>query len=43
MNNNIPMKGLQHTKNIYDSAMDRRLDNKDVTEIYTIVERASHS
>lgn len=41
--NKIPMKGLEHTKSLYDSALDRKLASHDVTELYTIVERASHS
>lgn len=41
--NKIPMKGLEHTKSLYDSALDRKLSSHDVTELYTIVERASHS
>jgi|GEM_PF-6844971 len=43
INKKIPMKGLTHTKSIYDSALDRKLANHDITEVYTIVERASHS
>ena len=38
-----PLKGLEHTKGLYDSAMDRKIGNHDVTEVYTIVERHSHS
>ena len=39
----MPLKGLEHTKNLYDSALDRKLGNHDITEIYTIVERGSRS
>ncbi|MEX1376924.1 MAG: NAD(P)-binding domain-containing protein [Eubacteriales bacterium] len=39
----MPLKGLEHTKALYDSAMDRKIGNHDITEIYTIVERHSHS
>lgn len=41
--NKVPMKGLEHTKSLYDSALDRKIASHDVTELYTIVERASHS
>ncbi len=41
--NKIPMKGITLTKNLYDSAIDRKLDSHDITEIFTIVERASHA
>lgn len=41
--NKIPMKGLEHTKSLYDSALDRKLAGHDITELFTIVERASHS
>lgn len=36
------LKGLNNTVDLYDSAIDRKLKNHDIAEIYTIVERASH-
>ena len=39
----IPMRGINLAKSLYDSAIDRRLASHDITEIFTIVERASHS
>ena len=39
----IPLQGLEHTKAIYDSAMDRKIGNHDITEVFTIVERHSHN
>ncbi|MBN2878160.1 MAG: NAD(P)-dependent oxidoreductase [Clostridia bacterium] len=43
LSNKIPMKGLEHTLKLYESAIDRKLENHDIAEVYTIVERASHS
>lgn len=42
LSKSTPMKGLALTLGLYDSAMDRKIGNHDITEIYTVVERASH-